>query len=141
MVVFSPTAAGARNGTIVVTDNASGSPQTVALTGKGTFLKLIPTGLNFGNQKVGTTSATRNVVLQNTGTASMPISWLLTGSNTGDFGLLGITCGSNLAAGASCNIGVNFTPAQTGPRSAGLSITDANSGGILKVNLTGTGTP
>jgi hypothetical protein len=141
MVVFSPTASGARNGTIVVTDNASGSPQTVALTGKGTFLKLIPTGLNFGNQKVGTTSATRNVVLQNTGTASMPISWLLTGSNTGDFGLLGITCGSNLAAGASCNIGVNFTPAQTGPRSAGLSITDANSGGILKVNLTGTGTP
>jgi hypothetical protein len=36
---------------------------------------------------------------------------------------------------------VNFTPAQTGARSAGLSITDANSGGILKVNLTGTGTP
>ena len=140
-VVFSPLASGARNGTIVVADNAPGSPQTVALTGKGTFLKLSPVGLNFGNQQVGTTSATRAVTLQNTGTNSMPISWQLTGTNTSDFGLLGITCGASLNAGASCVIGVNFSPTQAGARSAGLSITDANSGGILKVNLTGTGTP
>ncbi len=35
-VTFTPTATGARNGTITITDDANGSPQTVPLTGTGT---------------------------------------------------------------------------------------------------------
>jgi hypothetical protein len=34
-VKFTPTAAGTRTGTVSVTDNASGSPQVVSLTGTG----------------------------------------------------------------------------------------------------------
>ena len=34
-ITFTPTAAGARTGTITFTDNATGSPQTVTLTGDG----------------------------------------------------------------------------------------------------------
>jgi hypothetical protein len=34
-VTFAPTAAGARNATVSVADNASGSPQTVTLSGAG----------------------------------------------------------------------------------------------------------
>ena len=36
MVTFKPTATGARTGTITITDDANGSPQTVSLTGTGT---------------------------------------------------------------------------------------------------------
>jgi hypothetical protein len=35
-VVFKPTATGTRTGAITITDNASGSPQSIALTGKAT---------------------------------------------------------------------------------------------------------
>src|SRR5438477_6315352 len=35
-VTFTPTASSIRTGTLLVTDNASGSPQTVALSGNGT---------------------------------------------------------------------------------------------------------
>ncbi len=39
-VTFTPTAAGSRTGTLTVTDNASGSPQSVALTGTGSSVAL-----------------------------------------------------------------------------------------------------
>jgi hypothetical protein len=35
-ITFSPTATGTRSGTLIVTDNAAGSPQTVPITGTGT---------------------------------------------------------------------------------------------------------
>jgi len=35
-ITFSPTASGTRSGTLIVTDNAPGSPQTVPITGTGT---------------------------------------------------------------------------------------------------------
>jgi hypothetical protein len=38
-VTFSPTAAGARAGTLTITDNATNSPQTVPLSGVGTAPK------------------------------------------------------------------------------------------------------
>jgi phospholipase C len=136
-VTFTPTISGADNGTLSVTDNAPGSPQTVPLTGKGTFLRVSPVGLAFGNQAVGTTSASKPVTLKNTGTTSMPISFIINPST--DFAIQSTNCGATLAAGTQCTINVNFTPVQTGARTAALSLTDANSGGIQKVNLTGTG--
>ena len=52
-VSFNPGAAGTRTAAVSIADNAPGSPQTVSLTGIGTIVKLSPTALNFGNQKVG----------------------------------------------------------------------------------------
>jgi hypothetical protein len=83
------------------------------------------------------------VNLRNTGAVGMPISYQITGTNTGDFSIQTTTCGASgftLAPGATCNIRMVFTPSQTGARSAGLSITDGNSGGVIKVNMTGNGT-
>ena len=136
-VTFTPTQSGLRNGTLSVTDNAPGSPQTVPLSGRGTFLRVSPAGLAFSPQTVGTTSAPKPVLLKNIGTVSMPISFSI--SPATDFAVQNTTCGASLAAGATCTINVTFTPVQTGARSAGLNITDANSGGVQKVNLTGTG--
>ncbi len=44
-VTFTPTATGARNGNITVTDNANGSPQTVALSGTGTDFTITAPGI------------------------------------------------------------------------------------------------
>jgi phospholipase C len=142
-VTFTPTQSGLLNSTVSVTDNAPGSPHTVPLTGRGTFLRVSPVGLSFGNQQVGTTSAPQQVNLRNTGAVGMPISYQITGTNTGDFSIQTTTCGASgftLAPGATCTFRMVFMPSQTGSRSAGLSITDGNSGGVIKVNMTGNGT-
>ena len=54
-ITFTPTATGARVGTITFTDNATGSPQTVTLTGTGVpaVIGIAPTLLTFGSQVVG----------------------------------------------------------------------------------------
>src|SRR5207244_4080094 len=69
-VSFKPTNTGTRSGTLSVSDNVSGSPQKVALTGTGVTpaVNLAPTSLNFGKIPVETTSAPKSVTLSNTGT-------------------------------------------------------------------------
>jgi hypothetical protein len=129
---------------VTVTDNASGSPQSVALRGSGTtasapVVSLNPTSLSFGNQQVKTTSAVRAVTLTNTGNADLTIQSIgLSGSNSGDFGQQN-TCPSTLAAGAHCFINVTFTPTADGSHSAVLTITDNASGSPQSVALSGTG--
>src|SRR5213079_2923462 len=127
-VKFTPTAAGTRTGTVTLSDNAPNSPQTIPLSGTGGSTSTAPaaslssTSLTFGNQTVGTTSAAQAVTLSNTGNATLTISGLTIG---GDFAFSGSgTCGSSVAAGASCTISVNFTPTTTGTRTGTVTITD-----------------
>jgi hypothetical protein len=66
-VTFTPTATGTRTGAITITDNATGSPQRVLLTGIGGFgqpaVTLTPASLTFAAQPVGTFSTTKLVIL------------------------------------------------------------------------------
>lgn len=94
-----------------------------------------PSTLTFGNQNVATTSAAQAVTLTNSGGAALAISSLVA---TGDFSQTN-TCGSSVAAGASCTISVTFTPTTAGSRSGGLSITDNASTSPQSVSLSGTG--
>jgi len=138
-VTFKPTASGTRSASLRVTDSTAASPQQVSLSGVGTTAKLSPTGLSFGSEKVGTTSAAKAVNLTNVGTTALTISSIgITGTNAGDFSQTH-TCGSSLAAGASCTISVKFKPTATGPRSAALGVTDNGSGSPQQVALSGTG--
>src|SRR5439155_21922743 len=76
-VKFTPTAGGARTGTVRVTDSASNSPQTTSLSGTGTTapaVSLAPASPSFGNQLLNTTSAAQTVTLTNTGSASLTIT-------------------------------------------------------------------
>jgi hypothetical protein len=66
-VTFTPTWEGVRTASVSITDNAPDSPQTVPLTGRGTFLKWSPRSLNLGDQPVGTSSAAHTVTLTNAG--------------------------------------------------------------------------
>jgi Beta-propeller repeat/Abnormal spindle-like microcephaly-assoc'd, ASPM-SPD-2-Hydin len=136
---FTPTAQGVRTASISIADNAPGSPQTVPLTGRGTFLQWAPRALNMGNQRVGTSSAARTVTLTNVGTAPIALfSIQVGGVNAGDFTQTN-TCGSSLNAGGSCTIQVTFTPTATGDRLGHVAIQDNAFGGTHWVGLFGTG--
>ncbi len=141
-VTFAPTAAGTRSGTVSVTDNAPGSPQTVSVTGTGIapVVALSPTSLTFATQLVSSTSSPQTVTLSNTGTAVLTISKIsITGTDTNDY-LESNNCGSTVAVGSSCTISVVFKPKARGSRPAALSVFDNATGSPQSVTLSGTGT-
>ena len=140
-VTFAPAASGSRTATLSITDNASGSPQTVSLTGTGTapVATVSPTSLTFAGQAFDTTSSAQTVTLTNSGNAALSVTSLtFTGTNASDFTQTD-TCGSSVAAGAKCTIAILFTPAASGARTAALRIADNATGSPQTVSLSGTG--
>jgi hypothetical protein len=138
-VVFTPTVAGSRSSSLVVTDNASGSPHSVTLSGSGVstapIVSLSPTSLSFPSRRPGTTSPAQQVTLTNTGNAALNISGV---TSSGDFAQSN-SCGANLSVGASCAFSVTFTPTAGGTRTGTLSVTDDAPASPQNVTLTGTG--
>jgi hypothetical protein len=142
-VEFKPAAAGALAASLSVVDNATGSPQTVKLTGTGTApaITLSPTSLTFASTTVGSTAAAQVVTVKNTGTATTTLtSETITGTNATSFVKSATTCGSTLAVAATCTVSVEFKPAAAGALTASLSVADNASGSPQTVKLTGTGT-
>ncbi|HUI40640.1 MAG TPA: choice-of-anchor D domain-containing protein [Terriglobia bacterium] len=140
-VTFTPTATGTRTATLSVSDNVTGSPQTVALTGTGVALmvSLTPPVLSYPSQILNTASAVQVATLTNTGTETVNITGItLAGANAGDFADT-TTCGATLAAGKSCTITVTFTPTVGGTRTATVSVADNATGSPQTVALTGQG--
>jgi hypothetical protein len=140
-VTFTPSVEGSRTATLSVTDNASNSPQLVALTGTGVPpVTLLPASLGLGTQPEGTTSVAKTVTLKNLQTAPLTISSIAI-SGTADYAVGG-TCPQSpntLGAGLSCNINVTFTPSGVGTRAASLTLIDNASTSPQSVTLTGTG--
>jgi dienelactone hydrolase len=143
-VTFKPTVIGPRTASVTITDNAAGSPQTIALSGTGVVsgpnATLSATSLTFAVQLVGTTSPAQLVTLNNYGTATLTIASInFTGADPNDFAQTN-TCGSSVGPGGSCTISVTFTPTQPGSRTATLAVTDNAPGSPQTVSLTGVGT-
>ena len=146
-VTFTPTTTGARSASLTFTDDATGSPHSVPLTGTGTFpaVTLAPTSVNFGSQRQGTTSTAQNGTVTNSGTDVLHLTAppAITGANAADFAIVaaGTTCanGTALNANANCTWSVTFTPTTTGARSASLTFTDDATGSPHSVPLSGTG--
>ena len=137
-VTFTPTAPGNLYGTVVITDNAGNSPQTITLSGIGAaapVVSLSSTSLTFTSQALGSTSAPQTITMTNTGTAALTITSITV---TGDFAALS-TCGTSLAPAASCAINVTFTPTAAGSRTGLLTITDNAASSPQVVNLGGGG--
>ena len=139
-VTFKPKTIGTLTGSVSITDNAPASPQKITLTGTGTYVQLSPTSLNFGNQPVGTKSLAKRITLSNKGSVTVSISSIsVTGANAGDFAQTN-TCGTSVAAGASCSIRVTFTPSAKGKRTASISVSDNGGGSPQTASVSGTGT-
>jgi hypothetical protein len=137
-ITFVPTAAGARTGTLTITDNGPKSPQSVSLSGTGIGIPmaaLSTLSLKFGDQNIGTSSPAQTFTLSNTGSAPLSLSSI---GATGDFSQTN-NCGSSLAAGSSCQITATFTPTLAGTRTGTLTITDNALGSPHTVALTGMG--
>ncbi len=82
----------------------------------------------------------RVITLSNKGHVAVSITSIaITGMNVGDFSETN-TCGTSVAAGASCFIRVTFKPSAKGKRAAAVSVNDDGGGSPQKVTLTGTGT-
>jgi hypothetical protein len=114
-------------------------------TGGGPAVTLTPTSLKFAKRVVGTTSPAKKLTVTNSGTATLNLSTIGT---TGDFALATVVktkkitpcaAGLALAAGATCEVKVTFTPTQTGARTGTLTFTDNAPNSPQQVPLTGTG--
>ena len=144
-LTFTPGGTGPRSATLNINDSASGSPQTVTLTGTGIFPQATPTPspVAFGNQRQNATSGVQVLTLTNGGTDTLHLTTVaLGGTNASDFVVAtGTTCtnGSTVAAGATCIVNLTFTPPALGARSATITFTDDASPTTQVVNLTGTG--
>jgi hypothetical protein len=140
-VTFTPGALGSRSAGLTVADNACMSPQTIALSGKGTEITMSPSPVNFGSETVGTTTAAMTVTVTNHGTTAVKVtSATITGTDKGDFAITSNTCTTISASGGTCTIAITFTPAASGSRKATLSLSDNDKGSPQADVLTGTGT-
>jgi Abnormal spindle-like microcephaly-assoc'd, ASPM-SPD-2-Hydin len=154
-VTFTPSVAGTRSASLLITDNTGGiigTTQSVMLSGAGQTPEpkatLSVSSLTFNPQGVGTTSAGQQVTLTNTGQANLVLSstaLLITGANASDYVIAsGTSCAASLsiAPNATCVVNVQFAPSAAGTRTATLVVTD-NSGGVAgatqMVALSGSG--
>jgi hypothetical protein len=145
-VTFTPGAAGLRTGNVTVTDNAAGSPHVINLSGTGTgtggssssgALQVSTASVAFNTQPVAT-AISKTIVLSNTGSTAIAVTFSITGANQSDF-VESDNCGGSVSGGGECNVTVKFTPsAPPTAEAATLTITGASTS--LTVSLTGTGT-
>lgn len=142
-VVFKPTIAGTRAGTLTVPNSSSGNPTlTAALTGVGvaTTAMLSPTSANFANTYAGGgVSAAQTFTFTNTSPIGLSFK---TAVVTANFNLVSNSCPATVAAGASCMLAVTFVPTAAGALTGTLTVTNSSSAnGTLTAALNGTGLP
>jgi Tol biopolymer transport system component len=141
-VTFRPSTAGLKSAAVRVNPGAGAAAQSVALSGNGVMpsYSTSPGSLVFGAQPRNTSSAPQAVTVTNTGSVQLPITSItLNGTNPGQFSQTN-DCGTMLAAGASCNINVVFSPTNAGSKSAIVRVRAGGGAEIQNVALTGTGT-
>lgn len=94
-----------------------------------------PASLSFASTTVGSTSAAQTVTVHNSGTAAASVSGV---SVSGDFAQTN-TCGSSIAAGASCTVSVTFHPSAAGSRTGSVTVSSNATNSPTTVALSGTG--
>jgi hypothetical protein len=139
-ITFSESVQKTLNAVLHLTDSATNSPQTVAITAHATAVQIgfSPTSLTFPGTQVGSNQVL-TATMTNIGSSNMHLGTpKLSGADPSDFTYTD-DCPSSLAPSTSCTISVKFTPTTTGLRSAGLLVR-ANGGQTQQtLPLSGTG--
>jgi hypothetical protein len=147
-VTFTPTAAGAATGALVLNDNAPGSPQEVLLSGKGiqqpsgASLQISPLSIAFPDQAIGESSPISTVTATNNGTTTVTFTSIVASgpfSETDDCTKASLQPAQTGQPYANCTINVTFTPISAGTATGTLTITDNAPGSPQIVTLSGTG--
>ena len=140
-VKVTPNKAGEITDTLRVTTDVTSTPiKDVALRIKGLdrVFTISPVSLNFGSVPVGSASTTKAVTIRNTGNVNLAINSI---TATAPFTIASKTCGTSLAANATCNVLVKVTPNAAGANTGNLNIvTDALRESTKTVALSVTGT-
>ena len=138
---FQPSAAGSFSANVVITDNASSSPQTIALsgTGNGPLVSLSGASVAFTSTCVGASSNSESVSITNAGNEPLSIANItVTGANASQFAF-GNNCGTTLAPGVNCLISGKLQPSNIGAFTAAVTITDNAGSSPQTIALSGTG--
>jgi hypothetical protein len=143
-LTFTPQAAGARHGSLVVTDDANaapGSQDTVRLDGFGYQpVATLSTATLTPGANLGGPAGPQTVTVTNTGDGALTVRAItVSGAAAGDYRQSN-DCLRTLQPNTSCTITVNFTPQGYGLRAASLTLYDDGPGGSQSVALRGTGT-
>ncbi len=155
-VAFTPATAGLRSAALTATDS-EGDALAVTLAGNTNaaltiesppvpFQTCLPSpGAQFCNEPTGGSTAPVGFTLVNTSgtqitglTIAPPLDTTQPPPTPVNFSVTSTSCGSTLAAGASCTINVAFTPLNTGLQQGSVSATDT-AGDVAAINLSGTG--
>jgi hypothetical protein len=139
-ITFAPTSTGPQAGGLTLAVDGAVPTLTAAFSGAGVALPnlaISPASLIFPPQLAGTISQSQIVTLANPATVPVPISQI---SITGSFAFAQTSnCGSQVAAGQSCQIDVIFTPVDGASAQASLNIAETVSGSQQQVMLSGQG--
>jgi len=138
---FTPSALGKRSASLKIVDDAGGSPQTIKVSGAGTYVTVAPSPLDFGGVAVGDTKSLTVTLTNHNPSATVSVSAVaISGTDKKDFTATPAPeCASVPGNGGTCDITVKFKPTATGPRSGILSVKDDDAGSPQTDSLTGTG--
>lgn len=147
-VIFTPTASGLQQATLIATDNAPGSPQSVQLIGVGVTppppkpaVTVTPGSISFSTITQGTSSALATVTVMNSGNAALHITSIVVGgNNSNDFSSTN-NCVGTFTPGIGCTIGVTFAPLASGERTETITLTDDASNSPQIINVSGNANP
>ncbi len=135
-VRFAPTTGGLLTGTLSVTDNSAGSPQTILLSGTGTALTVSTGFVSFGAQILGTTSASQPITLTNGSLITVQVTSVVASAGFTQTN----NCASALGPAATCTINVSFAPTNLCTQVGSITVNDDVPGaGLFNVALNGIG--
>ena len=122
LVIFTPMTAGGNTASLTVTSSTLGvKAVSVALSGTGiatSGINASPAQMSFVEPAIGQASPAQTVTVTNSGTVTASGLSLVV---TAPFSLTQNACGTSLAAGASCTVGVVFTPVANGTVTGSLT--------------------
>ena len=118
-VTFKPTAAGDRSGTVAVSSSASNGLQLVPVSGLGVVPSASLTVAPFSATQINETS-TALATLTNSSTVALKLSPV---DPAAPYSIdTGGSCGSSLAAGASCSYKIKYAPVATGASTGSFKV-------------------
>lgn len=137
-VTFTPDQLGNVSRTLTWVSDASNTPHLVSLEGAGTYasLTVMPTALEFGSQRVETSSPAQTVVLSNEGPASLHLTGL---TISPPFSASGFSPPVTLEPGGKFSLQVIFAPTVSGNASGNLTLASDALSPVLMLPLNGTG--
>ena len=160
-LTFTPAAAGTRTATVTINNNdADEGAYDFAVRGNGIINPEIDIlgngnsiadgdvtpslidGTDFGNVVVSSVSPPQTFVIDNSaGTSDLTItSFTVSGPQSADFIVTGLTIPTTIAAGASSNFNISFNPSAAGVRNATITINNNDADeGVYDFAVTGNG--